>query len=39
MVDSCGYDKEAVGRREGEEFIDLLSACSLPNRIPLVNFE
>ena len=34
MVGSCGYDKEALGSREGEEFIDHLSTCSLPNRTP-----
>jgi len=39
VVGLCGYDKEAVGYREGEEFIDHLSACSLPNRTPFVNFE
>ena len=39
MVGSCDYDKQALGSREGEKFIDHQSACSLPDRTPFVNFE
>lgn len=39
MVGSCGYEKEALGSREDEEFIDHRNAFSLLNRTPFVNFE